>query len=99
MPSIVRVDTLDNQTLDIELSNGNLILLNIAPLLHGNGAYTGLSRQKLLPRPQTDGKKIFWANGPYLELEDVFALLERQEGKEEIKEDVKDETKMETSGQ
>jgi len=97
MPSIVRVDTLDNQTLDIELSNGNLILLNIVPLLQGNGAYTALSRQKLLPRPQTDGKKIFWANnGPYLELEEIFALLGRQEG---IKEDVKDETKMETSGQ
>lgn len=92
MLQIIRVDTLDNQTLDIEFSNGNLILLDINPLLCRDDAYTALSREKLLPRPLTDGNRIYWQDGPILGLEEIFILLGSQEGNK-IKEDIKNETK------
>lgn len=92
MHQIIRVDTLDNQTLDIEFSNGNLILLDINPLLYGDDAYTALSREKSLPRPRTDGNRIYCQGGPSLGLEEIFILLGSQEGNK-IKEDIKNETK------
>lgn len=79
MPRIIRVDTLDNQTLDIEFSNGNLILFNLAPLLKGNSDYACLGREALLPKPQTDGLSIFWHDGPRLGMEEIMAQLARQE--------------------
>ncbi len=80
MLQIIRVDTLDNRTLDIEFSNGNLILLDINPLLCEDDAYITLSREKFLPRPLTDGNRIYWQDGPSLGLEDIFILLGSQEG-------------------
>lgn len=79
MSEIIRVDTLDNQTLDIELSNGNLILFNLASLLKGDPDYAGLGREEVLPRPQTDGRSVFWRDGPRLGLEEIMERLTRQE--------------------
>ena len=39
---MTRVDTLDNATLDIELSNGHLILFSMKRLLKENLAYAPL---------------------------------------------------------
>ena len=80
MLTITRVDTLDNQTLDIELSNGNLILFNIRPLLEKNPDYACLQEKTLLPRPQTDGAGVFWRDGPRLALDEIFALLSEAGG-------------------
>lgn len=76
--TITRVDTLDNQTLDIELSNGSLILFNLRPLLDEDPAYACLRAEALLPRPRTDGKSIFWPGGPRLALGEIMTLLNRQ---------------------
>lgn len=75
MVRIDSVNTLDNSTVDIVLSNGNLILLDIGPLLAGDPAWAGLNAQALLPRPSTDGECIFWQDGPSLSLQEIFALL------------------------
>ena len=83
MARIVRVDTLDNTTLDIELSNGNLILFDITKLLREDSSYAQLGKWTLLPRPLTDGERIFWKDGPSLSLEEIFEMLEREEEKEE----------------
>lgn len=73
---ITAVNTLDNQTLDIQLDNESQILLNIGPLLHSNPNWACLAAQPLLPRPETDGHRIFWAQGPSLTLDEILALLE-----------------------
>ena len=83
MVRIVRVDTLDNGTLDIELNNGNLILFDITKLLREDSSYTQLNKWDLLPRPLTDGKRIFWKNGPSISLEEIFEILESGEEKNE----------------
>lgn len=78
MLKIIRVDTLDNQTLDIELSNGNLILFNLRPLLEGDPAYAELRREALLPRPKADGLSVFWRDGPSLTLGEILTQLTLQ---------------------
>ncbi len=76
MARIVRVDTLDNATLDIELNNGSLILFNLTRLLREDSGYEQLGKWTLLPRPLTDGERIFWKDGPSLSLEEIFKMLE-----------------------
>lgn len=75
MVRIDSVNTLDNRTLDIVLSSGSLILLDISPLLEGHPAWAALREQPLLPRPNTDGERIFWPDGPSLSLPEIFGLL------------------------
>lgn len=82
MLQIIRVDTLDDRTLDIELSNGNLILLDISPLLNSNPAYKGIRAGGMLLRPLADGKGIHWRDGPSLTLEEILTLLREQESYE-----------------
>lgn len=79
MLKISRVDTVDDQTLDIELSNGHLILFSMKSLLKTDPAYQALSGQVPFPRPKTDGLSILWKNGPKLALEDILAMLKAQE--------------------
>lgn len=75
MPEIVSVNTLENNTLDILLSNESQILLELAPLIAGNHDFSWLGAEPFLPRPKTDGKSIYWPEGPCLSLADIFTLL------------------------
>lgn len=79
MLQIIRVDIVDGQTLDIELSNGHLILFDTRCLKAEGPAYAALRELEVLPRPQTDGQSIFWRDGPRLTLEEIMTLLNRQE--------------------
>lgn len=79
MPHIIRVDILDGQTLDIELSNGHLILFDTRRLPEANHRYDCLKALELLPRPGTDGQSVYWRDGPKIELMEIMALLNTQE--------------------
>lgn len=79
MLQITRVDIVDGQTLDIELSNGHLILLDTRRLPKSSPAYGRLGDLEVLPRPGTDGTGVFWRDGPRLELGDIIALLKAQD--------------------
>lgn len=79
MLQITRVDIVDGQTLDIELSNGHLILFDTRRLLEADPAYGVLQDLEVLPRPATDGRSVFWRDGPRLALEEIMTLLNRQE--------------------
>ncbi len=72
---IVRVDTLDDTTLDIELSNGHLILFSMKSLLEHDPAYASLREKAPLPCPVNQGAGIHWQNGPTLRLEDILHML------------------------
>lgn len=78
MLQITRVDTLDDATLDIELSNGHLILFSMKSLLDNDHGYASLKGKVPFPRPVNNGKSIHWPNGPTLGLEDIFAMLAEQ---------------------
>jgi len=75
MLQITRVDILDGQTLDIELSNGHLILFDTRRLPETNQSYNSLRELEALPRPSTDGRSIFWQDGPKITLEEILRWL------------------------
>lgn len=74
MPKIVRVGALDGNTLEIEISNGSIILLN-ADLLLAKPPYAHLAVDDRILYPHTDGRILYWNNGPSIGLEEVIALL------------------------
>lgn len=79
MPHITRVDILDGQTLDIELSNGHLILFDTQRLPKEDHSRNSLWNLQLLPRPSTDGHSVYWRDGPRIELAQIMALLTTQD--------------------
>ena len=82
MLQITRVDIVDGQTLDIELSNGHLILFDTRRLPETNHYYDSLRELDALPRPYTDGRNIFWQDGPRISLEDILLWLSVTDHKE-----------------
>ncbi len=79
---ITRVDILDGQTLDIQLSNGHLILFDTRSLPKSDHTYDSLRDLESLPRPSTDGRYIFWQDGPRIALADILEWLSIQTIKE-----------------
>ncbi|MGX8701221.1 hypothetical protein [Caproiciproducens sp.] len=82
MLQIARVDILDGQTLDIELSNGHLILFDTQCLPKADHRYDSLRNLELLPRPSTDGQNIFWRDGTRIALTEILNWLPMQTIKE-----------------
>jgi hypothetical protein len=82
MLQIIRVDIVDGQTLDIELNNGHLILFDTRRLPEANHTYDQLRDLEVLPRPNTDGRSIFWRDGPRLGLEEILNWLSIQNNNE-----------------
>ena len=78
MLQIIRVDIVDGQTLDIELSNGHLILFDTRHLPKTDHCYDSLRDMEALPRPSTDGRSIFWENGPEITLNEILRWLSTQ---------------------
>lgn len=75
MVEIKRVDTLDAQTLDIELSNGHLILFDMNALPNDDPVLLWMRSRSSLPRPSTDGRCVCWSDGPSLSLKRILALI------------------------
>jgi len=71
---ITRVAALDNNMLDIELSGGSMILLNLGSKLKEQ-PYIELVQSGRICRPSTDGRRIFWRDGPSLTLDEIIKLL------------------------
>lgn len=82
MLQITRVDIVDGQTLDIELSNGHLILFDTQYLPETNHSYDSLRDLEVLPRPNTDGQYVFWQNGPRIALNEILQWLLLQTDKD-----------------
>lgn len=81
MIEIVRVDIVDGQTLDIELSNGHLILFDFQRIPKTDNKYDALQNLDVLPRPHTDGKNIYWQDGPQIALEEIMYWLSTHDNK------------------
>lgn len=72
MPRIIRVDVLDDDTLDIELSNGSLILFKLRPAAETPGL---TAREK----PATDGASVTWRDGSRLTLRQILERVQNAE--------------------
>ena len=84
MPVIKRVGALDDDTLDVELTNGQTLLFAMEALMR-QLPYAALRDPAVFCCPQTDGESIFWPGGIRLSLETMMKVLmeEKQWKKEE----------------
>lgn len=78
---IVRVDAMDRSTLDIQLANGSILLFNLA-LLGDDPRFLALAEDDRILYPKTDGKAIYWRDGPRLGMAEILRLLQENEGDE-----------------
>lgn len=76
MLKIIRVGALDDNRLDIELSNGSLILFDLHSLL-SKPEYAVLLEDDRILYPKTNGCSIYWRNGPSLSLENLMELVQK----------------------
>ena len=76
MPQITRVGALDGDVLDIDLSNGNSILLSVKPILALPG-FESLREDDRVLYPKTDGLAIYWQSGQRITLSEIIAMLGR----------------------
>ena len=74
MPKIVRVDSLASDTMDIQLDNGSIVLLNMKPLM-ADPAFAALLEDDRILYPKTDGISVFWRDGPRLSVSEIFTLM------------------------
>lgn len=75
MSKIVRVDIIDNTTLDLELDNGSLILFDLKSTIDRKSEYKKLNHLELLPAPKTDGERIFWNDEINITLTEILDSL------------------------
>ena len=74
MLRIVSMDVLDGDTLDIELSNGHIILSE-TDVLFRDPVFAAFFHTQPLYRPKTDGGSLYCADGPRYSLDELMALL------------------------
>lgn len=71
----VRVEAMDRYSLDIQLSNGNIIILETKFIL-GLPGFTKLAEGNSILYPRTDGRTVFWLDGPRpLGINEIIALV------------------------
>lgn len=76
MLQIVRVGALDDGSIDIELSNGNTLLLRLTPKLR-DPAFAALLEDDRIRFPHTDGACVYWRDGPRLMLHELEQMTFR----------------------
>lgn len=74
LPTITSVGALDGDCFDITLSNGHSILLELGDRVN-EPEFAKLIEKRLFDHPQTDGKKIYWPDGPSFTVEEIFRQL------------------------
>lgn len=77
MPKILSVGALDGDIIDIHLSNGSSILLNIKTVL-GNKSFESLSEDDRIFYPHTDGSCVYWNEGHKLYFDEIITLLRKE---------------------
>lgn len=74
MPEITRVDTVGGDMLDIQLDNENIVLLSIKRLL-SDDRFAQLMEDDRIFYPKTDGKRIYWHDGPSISVENIIDMV------------------------
>lgn len=71
----VRVEAADRSSIDIQLSNGNIVILETKFILQLPG-FAGLAEDDRILYPKTEGAIIFWRDGPRpLTVDEILALV------------------------
>lgn len=74
LPTIVKVGALDGDCFDVTLSNGHTILLELGKRIN-EPPFARLIENHLFDRPQTDGQRLYWVDGPSFTVVEIFDML------------------------
>lgn len=74
LPTIAKVGALDGDCFDVTLSNGHTILLELGDRID-EPAFAKLIEAHLFDRPQTDGKRLYWVDGPSFTVAEIITML------------------------
>ena len=76
LPTIVEVGAFDGDFFDVTLSNGNSILFGLADRA-GEPAFAAPIQNHTFCKPKTDGRRVYWTDGPSLSLEEIIEIAMR----------------------
>lgn len=93
LPTIVSVDALDGDCIDVTLSNGHTILLELGNRIN-EPAFARLIEKRLFDCPQTDGRRLYWINGPSFTVAEIFAMLALKGGRNLQEKQIKRESEF-----
>lgn len=74
MLKITRVDALDGDTLDVELSNGHTLLVDLSQTLKTE-RYASLNDGTVFCCPKTDGNCVLWRSGVSMTMETLLSMV------------------------
>ncbi len=77
---IIHVDAYDGDCFGVSLSSGHTILLELGSRTH-EPAFAALIERGMFDKPKTDGKRLYWPDGPSLALAEIFAMVAQSGGK------------------
>lgn len=75
MLKIVRVGAIDSDTIDIQFSNGNIVMIELAHI-KSDPEFTPLWEDEQILHPKTDGDSIYWQDGTRLTLAKIMEFLQ-----------------------
>ena len=73
-PGIAGVEAFDDDCFGVTLESGHTILLELGGRIH-EPAFAALIENGTFGKPQTDGERLYWTDGPSITLEEIFAML------------------------
>ncbi len=84
LPTIVKVGALDDDCFDITLSNGHTILLELGNRIN-EPIFAKLIERKQFYHPKTDGKQLYWIDGPSFTVAEILAMLARDKEQKAVR--------------
>ncbi len=77
MLKILRVGIVGDDMLDVQLDNGNILMLELASLLK-RPDIAPLREEDRILYPRTDGERVYWRDGPSITLDEIMKMLESE---------------------
>lgn len=78
MLTILRVGIVGDDMMDVHLSNGNIVMLDLRKLC-GEPAFASLLQDDRLLYPKTDGNSVYWREGPRLVIKEILQLMQKND--------------------
>jgi hypothetical protein len=79
-PKIVKVEAFDGDCFGLTLQSGHTILLELCGKVR-EPTFAVLIERGVFDKPQTDGERIFWPDGPALTVTEILAMAAQGGGK------------------
>ncbi|HWR19498.1 MAG TPA: hypothetical protein VN608_07735 [Clostridia bacterium] len=77
MLKILRVGIVGDDMLDVQLNNGNILMLEITSLMD-KPTFAHLGEDDRILYPKTDGNFVYWRDGPRISVDDIMKLMQSE---------------------